>query len=32
VQTFPDFVVDPARERYGLSFNPQGYLKRRSRS
>jgi cephalosporin hydroxylase len=28
VQTFPDFVVDPARERYGLSFNPQGYLKR----
>jgi cephalosporin hydroxylase len=30
VETHPDFVVDPSRERYGLSFNPSGYLKRRS--
>jgi hypothetical protein len=30
VETHPDFVADPSRERYGLSFNPSGYLKRRS--
>ena len=30
VATHPDFVVDPSCERYGLSFNPGGYLKRRS--
>ncbi len=30
IDTNPDFVIDPERERYGLSFNPSGYLKRRS--
>ena len=25
----PGFVIDPSRERYGISFNPSGYLKRR---
>ena len=23
-----DFAIDPTMERYGLTFNPEGYLKR----
>ncbi|MGZ4716432.1 MAG: CmcI family methyltransferase [Acidimicrobiales bacterium] len=30
LDTNPSFVADPSRESYGLSFNPSGYLKRRS--
>jgi cephalosporin hydroxylase len=25
---FPDFAIDPTMERYGLTFNPEGFLKR----